>query len=143
MDGQGATTLARAKLIDNQLTDWQDLFITQSRSKKKKHFGGRISFDFKGHIFLSIGDRGVRSNAQDLTNHAGSILRLNIDGSTPHDNPFIDNNEALNEIWSYGHRNSQGLFFNDQTQQLWSIEHGPRGGDEINLIYPGKIMVGL
>jgi len=134
VDGQGATTLARAKLIDNKLQDWQDLIVTQSRTSKKVHFGGRITFDFQGHVFLSIGDRGTRSNAQNLHNHAGSILRLNLDGTIPHDNPFVNDSNVLDEIWSYGHRNPQGLFFNTQTQQLWAIEHGPRGGDEINII---------
>lgn len=138
INGEGATTVARAKLVNNSLVDWQDLLISQSRSNKKIHFGGRITFDDNGHLFLSIGDRGTRSNAQDLNNHAGSILRLNIDGTIPKDNPFINDKQALDEIWSYGHRNPQGLFFNKKTQQLWAIEHGPRGGDEINLIAAGK-----
>lgn len=138
INGQGATTLARAKLKDQSLVDWQDILITQSATKKNVHFGGRISFDNNGHVFLSVGDRGVRPNAQDLSNHAGSILRLNLDGSVPNDNPFVNDNNALPEIWSYGHRNPQGLFFNTSTQQLWEIEHGPRGGDEINFIEPGK-----
>lgn len=136
--GQGATTLARAKLENHTLINWQDLLITKSISKTKVHYGGRITFDNYDHVFLSVGERGVRPNAQDLTNHAGSILRLNLDGTVPNDNPFIDNDQALAEIWSYGHRNPQGLFFNVQTQQLWEVEHGPRGGDEINLIKPGK-----
>ena len=138
VDGQGATTLARAKLKNHKLVDWQDLLITQSTTKTNYHFGGRISFDNNGHLFLSVGERGVRANAQDLNNHAGSILRLNLDGSVPNDNPFVNDDKALSEIWSYGHRNPQGLFFNKETQQLWAIEHGPRGGDEINLIEPGK-----
>jgi aldose sugar dehydrogenase len=138
IDGEGATTLARAKLAGNILIAWQDLLISQSRSNKKFHYGGRITFDDSGHLFLSIGDRGIRSNAQNRNNHAGSILRLNINGTTPKDNPFIDDESALDEIWSYGHRNPQGLFFNKQTQKLWANEHGPRGGDEINLIAPGK-----
>lgn len=138
VNGQGATTLARAKLDDQTLYDWQDLLISKSTSEDDIHFGGRISFDNNGHAFLSVGDRGVRSNAQNLKNHAGSILRFNLDGSIPSDNPFVNDDNALDEIWSYGHRNSQGLFFNQQTQQLWSNEHGPRGGDEINLIKAGK-----
>jgi len=135
---QGATTLARAKLNNNSLIEWQDLLVSQSSTNTKVHYGGRISFDDQGHVFFSVGERGVRPNAQDRSNHAGSILRLNLDGSVPHDNPFIDDNNSLPEIWSYGHRNPQGLFFNSATQQLWSVEHGPRGGDEINLIKPGK-----
>lgn len=138
VDGQAATSLARAKLDKKTLTNWQDLIITQSRSSKSAHFGGRITFDDSGHVFLSIGDRGVRAKAQDTSNHAGSILRLNLDGSVPDDNPFVGKASVLDEIWSYGHRNPQGLFFNKQTQQLWAIEHGPRGGDEINLIEPTK-----
>jgi len=138
VDGQGATTLARAKLTDNKLTDWQDILISQSRTENKVHYGGRISFDGKGHVFLSIGDRGERNNAQDRTNHAGSILRLNVDGTIPSDNPFVGQENVLPEIWSYGHRNPQGLFFNRQTTQLWAIEHGPRGGDEINLVQAGR-----
>jgi glucose/arabinose dehydrogenase len=138
IDGKGATTLSRAKLNNAELIDWQDIFISKSRTNNKVHYGGRVSFDNQGHVFLSIGDRGERSHAQDLTNHAGSIIRLNLDGSVPDDNPFTADETALAEIWSYGHRNPQGLFFNRQTGQLWEIEHGPRGGDEINLIAPGN-----
>jgi len=138
ISGQGATTLARAKLSGNSLIDWQDLLITKSTTDTNQHFGGRIAFDNKNHIFLSIGERGFRPNAQDLSTHAGSILRLNLDGSVPSDNPFVGDKNALPEIWSYGHRNPQGLFFNKITEQLWEIEHGPRGGDEINLIKAGK-----
>ncbi len=136
--GEAATTLARAKLQNNTLVNWHDLLITQSRTSTNYHFGGRIAFDNDGHVFLSIGDRGVRANAQDLHNHAGKILRLNLDGSSPQDNPFVHTKNALAEIWSYGHRNPQGLFFNRHTGILWESEHGPRGGDEINLIQAGK-----
>tara|TARA_R110002049_G_scaffold216652_2_gene388076 strand:- start:734 stop:1837 length:1104 start_codon:yes stop_codon:yes gene_type:complete len=138
ISGEGATTLARAKLAGNRLVNWQDVLITKSTTDTNYHFGGRIAFDNKGHIFLSVGERGFRPNAQDLGTHSGSILRLNLDGSVPADNPFITNQNALPEIWSYGHRNPQGLFFNKITGQLWEIEHGPRGGDEINLIKAGK-----
>jgi glucose/arabinose dehydrogenase len=137
VDGQGATTLARAKLRDNVLTDWQDLLVSKSRTRTRHHFAGRLAFDQQGHVFMSIGDRGVRSNGQDLSNHAGTIIRLNLDGSVPKDNPFINDDATLAEIWTYGHRNPQGLFFNSKTQQFWSNEHGPRGGDEINLIKRG------
>lgn len=132
-----ATTLARAKLVGDTLSDWQELFVTRIDSSKRAHFGGRIAFDGTGHVFLSSGERGHRANAQDLTNHAGKILRLNMDGSVPTDNPFVGQTNALPEIWSYGHRNPQGLCYNKETEQLWEIEHGPRGGDEINLIQPG------
>ncbi len=85
-----------------------------------------------------MGDRGERPNAQNLSNHAGSVLRLKLDGSIPDSNPFIDTPEALPEIYSYGHRNPQGIAFDAETSRLWLIEHGPRGGDEINLIEAGK-----
>ena len=138
IDGQGATTLSRAKLDGNALADWKDLIVTQSRTSKGQHYGSRIVFDQQGHLFFSIGDRGERDMAQDLNNHNGTVLRLNLDGSVPQDNPFVGQDNALPEIWSYGHRNPQGLHYNAETQQLWGIEHGPRGGDEINLIEPGK-----
>lgn len=131
------TTLAKAKLSNYNLVEWEDLLVSKSKSNTSRHFGSRITFDEKGHIFFSIGDRGVRKNAQDLTNHAGTIIRLNLDGSIPHDNPFINDKNKLPEIYSYGHRNPQGLFYDVSTNNLWSIEHGPRGGDEINIIKKG------
>ena len=141
----GATTaLARAKFVMNneqgplQLTNWQTLLVTDAGSNKGQHFGSRIAFDNDGHVFFAVGDRGRRENAQDLSNHAGKVMRLNLDGSVPADNPFIANEKALVQIWSYGHRNPQGLFFDSKTNKLWSSEHGPRGGDEINLIEKGK-----
>jgi len=140
--GQGRTTIARAQLLGNELVNWQDLLVTESATDTNRHFGSRIAFDDKGHLFFSVGDRGHRPNGQDLTTHAGSILRLNLDGTRPHDNPFVtgtnkNNSDALPEIYSYGHRNPQGLAYDMKNQRLWAIEHGPRGGDEINLIKPG------
>lgn len=136
-DDGSKTTLARAKLAGNKLTEWHDLLVTDSATSETKHYGGRIAFDDQEHVFFSVGDRGVRENAQDLTNHAGSVIRLNLDGSVPRDNPFVTHANIRNEIWSYGHRNPQGLFYDTDTHTLWSNEHGPRGGDEINLIRPG------
>ena len=135
---EGATVLARAKLNNYRLSHWQELLVSKSRTAENYHFGSRIAFDNKGHVFFGIGDRGVRPSAQNLTNHAGSIIRLNLDGTIPNDNPFIDNKNALSEIWSYGHRNPQGLAYDFKSNRLWEIEHGPRGGDEINLIKSGK-----
>ena len=135
---QGATTLARAHLEGKSLKDWRDLLITHSSTGTDSHYGSRMAFDDNNHVYFSIGDRGFRSNGQDLSTHAGSILRLNIDGSVPDDNPFVDLKNALSEIWSYGHRNPQGLTWDNNNKHLWSIEHGPRGGDEINLIEKGK-----
>jgi len=137
VDGFGATALARAKLKADSLVDVKDLLVTKSSSSASHHFGSRITFDDKGHLFFSIGDRGNRDNGQDLKTHAGSILRLNLDGSIPKDNPFVNNANALDEIYSYGHRNPQGLFFDMNSKKLYSNEHGPRGGDEINVIKKG------
>ncbi|MBC8493179.1 MAG: PQQ-dependent sugar dehydrogenase [Candidatus Thioglobus sp.] len=135
---QGATTLARAHLDKKELKDWKDLLVTHSRTDTNIHYGSRIAFDDQSHVYFSIGDRGFRPNAQNLKTHAGSILRLNLDGTIPKDNPFIEHSVALPEIWSYGHRNPQGLVWDNENKRLWSIEHGPRGGDEINLIEKGK-----
>jgi len=137
VDGEGTTVLARSKLNNNKFIQWQDLLVSNSTTETNYHFGSRIAFDGNGHVFFSIGDRGVRPNGQDLSNHAGSIVRLNLDGSVPEDNPFVNVKDALPEIWSYGHRNPQGMAYDFKQKQLWSIEHGPRGGDEINLIVRG------
>lgn len=137
-NGSAVTTLARAQILQNNRLNWQDVFITQSESFEDIHFGSRIAFDYQGHVYFSVGDRGNRANAQNLKNHAGTMIRLNMDGSVPSDNPFVGNAAALDEIWSYGHRNPQGLVFDRETNRLWGIEHGPRGGDEINLIEKGQ-----
>lgn len=134
---KGLTTLAKAVFKKDDLYDWQDLLISKSSSDTSRHFGSRITFDEENHLFFSIGDRGVRPKAQDLSNHAGTIIRLNLDGTIPKDNPFVNQKGALAQIYSYGHRNPQGLFYDKKTKRLWSIEHGPRGGDEINLIKKG------
>lgn len=134
VQGGSATTLASAQMSSHQLVNWKDLLITNSVNENVHHYGSRIAISDQ-HLYVSIGDRGVRENAQDLSNHAGKILRLNLDGSTPKDNPFVGTKSALDEIWSYGHRNPQGLVWDQQ--HLWAIEHGPRGGDEINLIKKG------
>ena len=131
------TTLARARRTGFQLSDWQDLLVSASATSTYRHFGSRIAFDQQGHVFFGIGDRGERGNAQTLSNHAGTILRLRLDGSVPDDNPFLFQQNVLPEIWSYGHRNPQGLLFDSSSGKLWSIEHGPRGGDEINLVQKG------
>jgi len=131
------TTLARAKRRGNQLSDWQELLVTDSATSGYRHFGSRIAFDQQGHVFFGVGDRGERDSAQDLSSHAGTIMRLRLDGSIPDDNPFLSRNNTLPEIWSYGHRNPQGLLYDYSSGNLWSIEHGPRGGDEINLVVKG------
>lgn len=131
------TVLASAEYKQGKLHNWRELLVTQSGSDTGRHFGSRITFDDK-YLYLSVGDRGVRDNGQDLSTHAGAILRVLPNGDAPADNPFTANQSARKEIWSYGHRNPQGLFYDKESQKLWSIEHGPRGGDEINLIAKGQ-----
>lgn len=135
--GEGVTTLASAQLLNNELENWKDILVAKSATSTTRHFGSRITFDNQGYIFFSLGDRGERPNSQNLSNHAGTIIRLNLDGTIPKDNPFVNEKNKLPEIYSYGHRNPQGLFYDEQTKSLWSIEHGPRGGDEINYIIKG------
>ena len=138
IDGYGYTSLATAKLVDHKIQDWKDIFVSKHKPTDSGfHCGSRITFDDEGHLFMSLGDRGARVNAQDLSTHAGAIIRLNLDGSTPADNPFVTDKNVLPEIWSIGHRNPQGLYYDSLSRKLWSNEHGPRGGDEVNLIRPG------
>lgn len=137
LDDGAATTLARGRLQDHRLMRWEDLLVTQSAREGGRHFGGRIAFDDDGHLFFSVGDRGDRSNGQNLMTHAATILRLNPDGTVPADNPFVGRDDALPEIYSYGHRNPQGLCYDRTRRGLWASEHGPRGGDEINRVLPG------
>ncbi|MCG8671218.1 MAG: PQQ-dependent sugar dehydrogenase [Pseudomonadales bacterium] len=131
-----ATTLARAKLSENQLMNWQDLLVTQSAGSSSRHFGSRIAF-VDDSIFFTVGDRGDRPNGQRLDTHAAKVLRVDMLGKAKADNPFVNDKKALPEIWSYGHRNPQGIVYDAKTKRLWTIEHGPRGGDEINLTKPG------
>ncbi|MEZ4846761.1 MAG: PQQ-dependent sugar dehydrogenase, partial [Bdellovibrionota bacterium] len=132
------TRIASARLIDNKLENVKALFTSNSKSTQGQHFGSRIVFDRKGHIFFSVGERGERDNAQELSIAAGKIFRLNEDGSVPSDNPFVNQKDKVAAIWSYGHRNPQGLYYDEKNGILWEQEHGPRGGDEINIIEKGK-----
>ena len=140
-EGEGShTALMRAKLDTQkaQLTELQLLYKGEGNSKKGQHYGSRIAFDAQGFVYFSIGDRGARDvNPQDLTLDGGKIYRLHDDGRIPTDNPFIKQANAKKAVWSYGHRNPQGMWFDRATKQLWAHEHGPKGGDELNLIKPG------
>jgi glucose/arabinose dehydrogenase len=134
------TRLAYAELDlkNKKLKDILVLFTAEPYFKTKHHYGSRISFDNKGHLFISVGDRGQRDLAQSLVTHNGKIIRLKLDGSVPDDNPFVQQNGIKKEIWSFGHRNPQGLYYDLKTDKLYGQEHGPRGGDEINLIEKGS-----
>lgn len=136
--GGGATTLARARLTGTSLTDLDELFTAVPYTNSGAHFGSRISFDELGYVFISSGERGNMSNAQNLGNHLGKIIRLHDDGRVPSDNPFVNQAGALPEIWSYGHRNPQGMVYDKTNDILWAHEHGPQGGDELNKIEKGK-----
>jgi len=137
-EGGGGTVVARAKLEGNNLTSLEELFSALPLTGSGAHFGSRVVFDGKGYIFFSSGERGTKENAQDLTNHLGKILRLHEDGKVPTDNPFVNTPGAKPEIWSYGHRNPQGLVYDKATETLWDVEHGPMGGDELNKVEKGK-----
>ncbi|MDF0706302.1 PQQ-dependent sugar dehydrogenase [Flagellimonas okinawensis] len=135
----GHTAIMRAKLKNNQLVNIEELYKASPNSTRGQHFGSRIEFDSDGYLFFSIGERGNRDvNPQDITRDGGKIYRLHDDGGIPKDNPFADKRGARKAIWSYGHRNPQGLALHPTTGVLWEHEHGPRGGDEINIIQKGK-----
>ncbi len=133
------TALMRAKLDGTSLTNQKVLYKGTPNTKKGQHFGSRIRFDKDGYLFFSIGERGERDvNPQDITRDGGKIYRINPDGSIPEDNPFVGTEDAKEAIFSYGHRNPQGMAVHPETGEIWTHEHGPRGGDEINIPEAGK-----
>jgi len=128
----------RAQLSENQLTNKEVLYKASPNTTKGQHFGSRIAFDKEGYLYFSAGERGERDiNPQDITRDNGKIYRFNDDGSIPNDNPFVGQNNAKTAIYSYGHRNPQGLILHPETGEIWEHEHGPMGGDEINIIKKG------
>lgn len=127
------TAVGRGRLQGHRLHDVELIFRLQPKTGKPYHFGSRLVFDKQGHLFITLGDRGTRSRAQDLDDHAGSLIRLQDDGSIPADNPFIARKSVRPEIYSYGHRNMQGAALHPQSGKLWTHEHGPQGGDELNI----------
>ncbi len=134
-----ATTLARGRIDGDAFTDVEVLFQQDRHSSRGRHYGSKLVFMDDGTLLMSIGDRGADPpRAQDLGDHAGTVLRLNDDGTPAEDNPFVGVDYAHDEIYSYGHRNIQGLDIDRQTGVIWSTEHGPRGGDELNVVEPGK-----
>ncbi len=136
--GWGYTTeLARAKLQGNTLEQVEILFTAKAEGFGGRHFGSRLAFDHEGYLYMSIGDRGDRDKSQELNHHHGKIVRLHADGRVPKDNPFLNQPGALPEIYSYGHRNPQGMLYDMQSKRLWLHEHGPKGGDELNLVERG------
>ena len=141
--GEGSTTaVIRGQFENDQITDIEEIF--EANTEGGGHYGGRLAWDPDGFLFLTVGERQVPSTgdleahpAQDLSNHHGVTVRLHEDGRVPADNPFVGQEGALPETWSYGHRNPQGLAINQTTGNVWINEHGPQGGDELNLVQPG------
>jgi glucose/arabinose dehydrogenase len=140
ISGNGGNTLAigRGILNGNQLTGFSEIFRALPFTYGTNHYGSRLVFDNEKHLLFSASDRQEQNNAQLLSNHLGKVIRLNDDGSVPSDNPFVGENGAKPEIYSYGHRNIQGLSIHAKTGKIYAHEHGPKGGDELNLIEAGK-----
>lgn len=135
----GNTAIMRAKLEEGQLVDTEVIYKASPNTDVGRHFGSRIAFDRDGYLYFSIGDRGARDrNPQDLTRDGGKIYRLHDDGRIPADNPFVGQKGVKEATFTYGHRNPQGMAMHPETGQIWSHEHGPRGGDEINISESGK-----
>ena len=142
-DGTEATTaVARGRFENDRLTDVEDVFVAKTQGRPG-HYGGRLAFDADGYLWVTVGERQAPSTgdleahpAQDISNHHGTVNRLHDDGSVPTDNPFVGRSNILPEIWSYGHRNPQGLAIHPETGDIWITEHGPQGGDELNRILP-------
>ncbi|MAU62125.1 MAG: hypothetical protein CMI62_15505 [Parvibaculum sp.] len=138
------TAVARGRLTESmspQLQDVEVIFRQQPKEPSTLHFGSRLVFDNEGHLFIALGERSkkeFRGQAQDLDSHLGKVVRIRPDGAVPEDNPFIGKEGALPEIWSYGHRNQQGAALHPETGKLWTNEHGPRGGDELNMPEAGR-----
>ena len=136
--GTAGTAVATATLAGDALVDLQVIYRQQPKLEGGLHFGSRLAFDGKGHVFISQGERGQKGMAQDLGVLQGKLVRLNLDGSIPADNPYARRADARGEIWSHGHRNMQGMAVDPRSGRLWQSEHGPRGGDELNLPQAGK-----
>ena len=136
---KGATTaLLRGKFDGKALTGARDLFVADNCNTGNPHFGSKLAFGRDGMLYMTIGERGDRDRAQNTASHGGKILRLTEDGTAPKDNPFVGTEGYKPEIYSYGHRNPQGLAFHPETGVLWDSEHGPQGGDELNIVQAGK-----
>jgi glucose/arabinose dehydrogenase len=136
-DDEVGTEVLRGRLQGEGLTDVEVLFRMRPKSDGGRHFGARLVLDRQNYLYITLGDRGDRPRAQRLDDHAGTVIRLHDDGRIPDDNPFLDDPNALPEIYSYGHRNQQGAALHPESGRLWTHEHGPQGGDELNLIKPG------
>lgn len=136
--GSAGTAVARGRLGTAGLEDVEVIFRQVPKVRSGVHFGSRLVFTPDGHLFVTMGERGRRDDAQDLDRHMGKVVRLRPDGTVPPDNPFVGRRGARPEIWSYGHRNVQGAALHPETGRLWTAEHGARGGDEVNSPQAGR-----
>ena len=135
---QGTTALARGRFDGKALVDVKDLLVTDNWNTGGVHFGSKLAFGRDGIVYMTVGERNDRNRAQNLNSHGGKILRLKDDGTVPPDNPFVSKTDAKPEIFSYGHRNAQAIAVHPDTGQVWNTEHGPQGGDELNVVQAGK-----
>ncbi len=131
------TTVARARLSGSRLVDVQEIWRQNRASAGGRHFGSRLAFDRAGMLLITIGDRGQQDRSQDPNDHAGTLVRIAPDGSVPADNPFVRSGDGAADVWSYGHRNAQGIAINPDSGEIWLHEHGPQGGDELNIARAG------
>jgi aldose sugar dehydrogenase len=135
---RSGTEVARGRLASDRLEEVSVIFRLEPKSSGGLHFGSRLVFDRQGRLFVTLGDRGDMSRAQHLDDHAGSVVRIEADGRVPADNPFVGQPGARPEIYSLGNRNVQGAALHPVTGELWTHEHGPQGGDEVNVIRAGR-----
>lgn len=135
--GGFGTEVARGRMVEHRLEDVEVIFRALPKFDGGRHFGSRLVFGSDNLLYISLGDRGYRPNGQDLSTHPGSIIRVHDDGSVPNDNPFVGKSGARPEIFSYGNRNVQGMTIRKNTGELWAHEHGPQGGDEVNIVRAG------
>ena len=143
-NGASMTRVVRARFENDRRGELEEVFKPVAKGRDG-HYGGKLAFDQNGYLFISLGDRQAppsgdleRHPPQDLSNHNGVIIRVHDDGRVPDDNPFVGEPDAVPEIWSYGHREVQGLVIHLETGDVWNTEHGPQGGDELNRPEPGK-----
>jgi aldose sugar dehydrogenase len=138
VEGGVTTAISRFKLQGNQVVELEDIFLAKPFIPATFHFGSRIVFDKDNFMFFSVGERGTQPKVQELNNDHGKIHRIYDDGRIPQDNPFVGQADASPSIWTYGHRNPQGMVYDAANNRIWAVEHGPKGGDELNLIEKGK-----
>lgn len=136
--GGAGTAVGRGRLMGDTLEDFTVIFRQEPKTGGGRHFGSRLVFSRDGKLFVTIGERGERDRAQDFSIHRGQVVRINPDGSIPEDNPFVGRSGYRAETWSHGHRNPQGAALNPATGELWTVEHGAKGGDEINTPKAGR-----